>query len=648
MFDALRTAIKKSLAGVVGLSGVNYWPYHSWRTLSLYDSIYRSYAQLYEQQPNVRTCVDFLARNVAQLGLHTFRRVSDTDRQRLTDHPLAQLIARPNAWTTRYRLIESLMADLGIYFNAYWLKFRQDGQLSAILRIPPDMVTVTGGMVPTAYEITLGGTVLKPQPADVVHFRGYNPLNSTVGLSPLETLRRILAEEHAMGDYRENFWKNSARMAGVIERPSSAPDWGPDARERFKLEWESLYAGTSNSGKTAVLEEDMKWKQISFTAQESEYLSGRKLTREECARAYHIPLPMVGILDHATFSNISEQHQNLYQDCLSPWLRMIEEEIALQLLPDLDDSADVYVEFNLSEKLAGDFAEQTKALQSSVGRPWMTANEARARLNLPRIEGSGADELVTPLNVLVGGQASPRDTGKSIAELTTKGDPETKAAPGKLDATQPELRERYEGRWRGMLTRQFERQRNAVIPKIGKSQRPEDVWDADRWNNELTADIFGLNFATAVAWARYVAEMLSSEFDEDGFGDFLSENARISAENINRTTLMQISSVWDADDRLAAVKNVFAIAMASRAAEIAAAKTTTASVYGSTQAARQGGLRSKTWQVNSQNPRDEHAAMDGETVGIGELFSNGMAWPGDPAGGPENNSNCRCSCVFGR
>jgi phage portal protein BeeE len=81
--------------------------------------------------------VDFLARNVAQLGLHVFRRVSDTDRVRLTDHPLARLIARPNSWTTRYRLIEALMGDLGIYFNAYWMKIEKPQGGMALLRVPP-------------------------------------------------------------------------------------------------------------------------------------------------------------------------------------------------------------------------------------------------------------------------------------------------------------------------------------------------------------------------------------------------------------------------------------------------------------------------------------------------------------------------------
>ena len=153
----------------------------------------------------------------------------------------------------------------------------------------------------------------------------------------------------------------------------------------------------------------MTWKQSTFNAQESEYLAGRKLTREECARAYHIPLPMVGILDNATFSNIKEQHKNLYQDCLGPWLAMIEDEISLQLLPDFEDIEGVYIEFNIQEKLQGSFEEQVQSLQSAVGRPWMTPDEARARFNMPSLGGDAA-QLATPLNVLIGGQASPRDS----------------------------------------------------------------------------------------------------------------------------------------------------------------------------------------------------------------------------------------------
>jgi len=55
----------------------------------------------------------------------------------------------------------------------------------------------------------------------------------------------------------------------------------------------------------------------------------------------------------------------------------------------------------------------------------------------------------------------------------------------------------------------------------------------------------------------------------------------------------------------------------------------------------------KTWRATKDNrTRESHAAMDGETVGIDELFVTGagnlLGYPGDPNGPPEEVINCRC------
>src|SRR5690554_6984432 len=70
------------------------------------------------------------------------------------------------------------------------------------------------------------------------------------------------------------------------------------------------------------------------TRRSSDLIEARKLTREEVAAAYYIPPPLVGILDHATFSNIREQHKQLYQDTLGPW-RSEEHTSELQSRPHL-------------------------------------------------------------------------------------------------------------------------------------------------------------------------------------------------------------------------------------------------------------------------------------------------------------------------
>ena len=616
------------------------------RDVRFYDSFNYEYATLYRTQPNVRTCVDFLARNIAQLGLHVFRRVSDTDRERLRDHELARVLARPlppPAKTTYYRLVESLIGDLGVYFNAYWLKLRLEGRLSGLLRLPPMYVTPQGGLVATGYELNIGGRRYELAPEDVVHFAGYNPENPIAGLSPLETLRRVLAEEHAAGAYREGFWRNAARMNGIVRRPAAAPEWSPEARERFRAEFEALYSGAENSGRTAVLEEGMEFQSVTFNAQESEYLAGRKLTREECARAYHIPLPLVGILDHATFSNIQEQHKHLYQDSLGPWLAMIEQDIELQILPELEDTDGVYVEFNIAEKLQGNFEEQTRSLQSAVGRPWMTANEARARQNLPALEGG--DELVTPLNVLIGGQASPRDSAPP-----PEGAPKAKALEVKaVDSHLEELRAQHEKKWQEALARHYRRQEEAIAGRVPKGRKVDvgGVWyDEERWNTELAVDLFRLNVLTAMAWAAYIAGQLGAEVSEDVMLSYLQEHSRVQAEYINRQTRDELEAALREPDPQDAVKKLFLLAIGTWAAGQAVSAVTSAASFGAHEGARAGGMRKKTWRTNSSNPRPAHRAMAGETVAIGDRFSNGMRWPGDPAGGAENNAHCMCSMVF--
>ena len=52
------------------------------------------------------------------------------------------------------------------------------------------------------------------------------------------------------------------------------------------------------------------------------------------------------------------------------------------------------------------------------------------------------------------------------------------------------------------------------------------------------------------------------------------------------------------------------------------------------------------WLATLDNrTREEHREMDGEHVKIGEKFSNGCEYPGDPNGDPATVWNCRCSLI---
>lgn len=609
-------------------------------SVRLAESVFMDYAAIYRTQPHVRTVISFLARNIAQIGLHTFERVSDVDRKRLTagDSPLAALIARPNPRTTRYRWLEALVSDIGIYDVTCQVKLKGDGEApGALLRLPPAQVEPVGDSWQWADKIRFRGSKGKIDldASDVVLIHGYHPTDSRWGLSPMETLRQILAEEWAATQYREQLWRNGARFPGHIERPEGAPRWSDDARSRFREDWRGLYTGDGpGAGGTPVLEDGMKFVGGGITPAQAQYLETRKLTREEVAAAFHIPLPMVGILDHATFSNIEEQHKHLYQDTLGPWLAMIEQELALQLVPEFDDTGKVYVEFNLAEKMKGSFEEQAASLQTAVGAPWLTRNEARARQNLPQVEGG--DSLVVPLNVLTGGQASPTDAGSQNVRSGGPASVKSRGAKGRPPTT-------YDERASQVLADFFDRQGRSVLSRVGAGR--EDWWDGERWDGELASTITGLYLLTATEAGRKTLSDLGidpDEYDEPRTQAFLVEAARRSAESINEATREQVQMALDEGGEDAPAQ-VFDSARAVRAIGAAAAVVSFAAGFGSVEAARQRTQgATKTWRVTSSNPRASHAAMNGQTVAIDEPFSNGLDWPG--AFGPADEvAGCQCS-----
>lgn len=598
------------------------------------DKLNLSYEDIWKTQPQVRTVVSFLARNIAQLKLHTYRRTSDTDRERLSQHPLAMLLTKPNPRTTRYRWFDALVNDLGIHDNAVWVKAKgDDGAPYGLLRLPPGQVTPVGDdwLWPEKYRFRGARGYRDFDPDQVVHFRGYNPGDARWGLSPLETLRRILAEEYESGNWREQLWRNGARVPGHIRRPKDAGPWSDQARERFVNSWKGLYTGDGPAaGGTPVLEDGMEFHTGGITPEQAQYLETRKLTREEVAAAFHIPLPMVGILDHATFSNIEEQHRNLYQDTLGPWLTMIAEEIMLQLLPDVDSSDDVYCEFNLQEKMRGDFETEATSLQTATGGPWMTRNEARARQNLPAIDG--ADELVLPMNVTTGGQASPTDSA-----------PKQLGRGVMVKARAPEqYRDDHIDRAQKTLTRFFRRQKAAVLSALGA--KSAGWWDENRWNTELADDLFGLSLDVTQVVGLNVAASFESDYDDSRTEKFLRAVADSRAGAINSTTRDQVQAALDSADEDATPDGVFDSAIGRRAPAAALTLVTTLTAFATTEAAKQAGgdKATKTWIVRSSSPRSAHVRMNGETVGINEKFSNGAEWPGDPVLGADGVAGCKC------
>jgi hypothetical protein len=294
----------------------------------------------------------------------------------------------------------------------------------------------------------------------------------------------------------------------------------------------------------------------------------------------------------------------------------------------------VYVEFNLAAKLKGSFQEQAESLTTSIGVPYMAVNEGRARLNLPAITEPWADQPVQPLNVMYGGQpAVTMPTGDPGDPVTASaGPPQTKAV--KAPASALARRDKAIADHAALFAKHFDRMEKATIGA-------KAVVDTARWDRELTADLYLEAQQTTRDAGTRAAQQIGGVYDEKRTLAWLVENASIAAANVNASIAERVAAAETVDE----IRDIFEIARTSEAEQLATSRATGLINWSREEAAKHsedndGRKRKKTWSVTRKNSRHPH--MDGETVPVGEKFSNGLAYPGAPSANVDETAGCKC------
>lgn len=360
-----------------------------------------SVEQLWDAQPHLRTVTDFIARSVASISIHVYRRADDGGRERIREGDLARLMKKANRSQVMYNLLYSAVMDLCLYDEFIWV-LSDDGDGLELYPVSPTWVQSCqwydqwSMRSMTIIDKRTGQQVVIPAER-IIRVHGYAPGSYKRGSSKVRALKDLLKEQLESAAYRGALWRNGPKISGVIERPLGAPKWEGADRRRFKASWRSQYSGRgSGVGGTPILEDGMTFSSMHLKASDEQIVDVAKLSLATVASVYQINPVMVGLLDNANYSNVREFRKSLYGDSLGPIIKQIEDTLNVFLLEKIGAEEGVYLEFNIDEKLRASFEEKAAVTSTAVGGPWMTRNEARAMNNMPAIEGG--DELLVPLN----------------------------------------------------------------------------------------------------------------------------------------------------------------------------------------------------------------------------------------------------------
>jgi uncharacterized protein with gpF-like domain len=126
---------------------------------------------------------------------------------------------------------------------------------------------------------------------------------------------------------------------------------------------------------------------------------------------------------------------------------------------------------------------------------------------------------------------------------------------------------------------------------------------------------------------------------------------KTAMENIRAVISEGVNAGWSNDKIAAAIEAKLTRLAPYDALRIAKTETHAAAMAGADAGARATGLEmEKQWLSSGDDrTRASHAAVDGQTVGLNELFTVGgerLEYPGDPAGSAANVIQCRCTLLY--
>ena len=344
--------------------------------------------------PAVHACVQLIAESVASLPLAPYKRQPDGSKTADPAHPLYRVLHdQANRVQTAFEFREQFVASCLLTGNAYALKVMDArGRIVELIPIHPSMVTVE--KLPNGrarYKVaTETGTKAHNQD-EILHLR-YRSKDGYVGLSPITIARETIGLAQAQQQHEGAFYRNGTTLSGAMTHPHKLTN---EQAARIKESIERRYSGSSNAWRVLVLEEGMKFEPISMTHEDAQFVESRKLTLEDVARIYRVPPPAIGILDKATYSNITEQSRHLVIHCPRPWLVRIEQAMNAALLSD-DGKRTHVIEHNAEGLLRGDIKTRYEAYRIGREWGWLSPNEIRSLENLGGIEHG--DTYRQPMN----------------------------------------------------------------------------------------------------------------------------------------------------------------------------------------------------------------------------------------------------------
>jgi len=329
----------------------------------------------------VWAAIRILSESVAQLPLTVNQTDKNGNKSQASNHQLFNLLHRkPNPQMTTYTFIQKCMIDLLTRGNSY-VFIKRNGGARPVELIPiicNDVKLVENEGV-VYYELKDGGII---DQYDMLHFKVMSR-DGYIGMSPVDVGASAIGYGLALEKYGNSFFGNGAKVSGVLSTERHLSD---EAINRLKVSFQENYTNIGDANKTMVLEEGLKFQQISLSNEASQFLNSREFSITEIARLFNLPPHLLRDLTKSSFNNISEQSREFVQYSLMPYLIMMESEMNCKLFRQ-NEAGKVEAKFVVNALLRGTPKDRSEYYRTMLNIGAMSIDEIRSYEELPTVKG---------------------------------------------------------------------------------------------------------------------------------------------------------------------------------------------------------------------------------------------------------------------
>lgn len=346
----------------------------------------------------VYACITLIANDIGKLRPRLVQQDKDGIWSETDSPAYAPVLRKPNRYQNHIQFKEWWAMSKLTRGNTYALKQRDNrGVVTALYLLDPTRVTplvAPDGAV--FYELRtdeLNGIREAVEPlrvpaSEIIHDRMNCLFHPLVGISPLYACGVAAGHGLAIQEQSATFFGNGARPSGVLTAPGAISQ---ESAERIQTAWATKFTG-ANSGRVAVLGDGLKYEPMVMSATDSQLVEQLKMTAEIVCAVFHVPPAKIGLAQDANAANAEIRNQNYYSDCLQSHIEQFElcmdEGLGIGYGVKIEGRV-IGVDLDLDGLLRMDSKTQVDTLASAVGGSLLTIDEARRRLDLPKVTGGG-------------------------------------------------------------------------------------------------------------------------------------------------------------------------------------------------------------------------------------------------------------------